>query len=163
MKQIFQLLLPALLCAVLVSCNPSDEQITESAQKALSANPSLSPVSAAVNEGIVTLTGEVETEEAKTLAETSISGVKGVKSIVNSVTVKPQGPTAEELKKTADDALLAKVNENFATYKVEGITATAADGIVTLTGDIKRSNLQNAMKAATESGATKVENKMTIK
>ncbi len=163
MKRIFQLLFPALLCVVLVSCNPSDEQITESVQKTLSANPSLSPVSAAVNEGVVTLSGEVETEDAKTLAESSITGVKGVKSVVNSVTVKPQGPTAEELKKTADDALLAKVNENFATYKVEGITATVADGIVTLTGDIKRSNLQNAMKAATESGATQVENKMTIK
>ncbi len=129
----------------------------------MSDNPSLRPVSATVNEGVVTLAGEVETDEAKSLAESSISGVKGVKSVVNSVTVKPQGPTAEELKKAADDALLAKVNENFATYKVEGITATVADGIVTLTGDVKRSNLQNAMKAASESGATKVENKMTIK
>ena len=163
MKQSFPVLYLAFICALFASCSPSDKQITEAVQKTLSDNPSLTPVSATVSEGVVTLTGEVETDEARTLAESSITGVKGVKSVVNSVTVKPQGPTAEELKKTADDALLAKVNENFATYKVEGITATVADGIVTLTGDIKRSNLQNAMKAATESGATKVENKMTIK
>jgi osmotically-inducible protein OsmY len=163
MKRILPLLFPALICAILISCSPSDEQITESVQKTLSANPSFRPVSATVKEGVVTLSGEVEADETKTLAETSITGVKGVKSVVNSVTVKPAGPTAEELKKTADDALLAKVNENFATYKVQGITATVSDGIVTLTGDIKRSDLQNAMKAATESGAAKVENKMTIK
>ena len=67
-----------------------------------------SPVSAMVKDGVVTLTGEVESETLKTLAETSVSGVKGVKSIVNSVTVKPPGPTPEELKKMADDAPVAK-------------------------------------------------------
>jgi osmotically-inducible protein OsmY len=86
-----------------------------------------------------------------------------VKSVVNDVTVKPKGPSPEELKQMADQALLTKVNENFATYKVEGITATANDGVVTLTGDVKRADLQNVMKAAMESGATKVENQMTIK
>lgn len=135
----------------------------ESVQKTLSANRDLSPVNASVDEGIVTLTGEVESNELKNLAESSMTGIKGVKSVFNSVTVKPQGPTREEMKKAADDALLAKVNENFATYKIEGVTATVSDSIVTLTGDVKRSNLQNVMKAAMESGATKVENKMTIK
>jgi hyperosmotically inducible periplasmic protein len=148
---------------LLVSCSPSDEQINQSVQKVLASNTSLSPVSASAKDGVVTLTGEVESETLRTLAETSVSGVNGVKSVVNSVTVKPPGPTPEELKKMADDALLQKVNANFATYKVTGVTATVADSIVTLTGQIKRSQLQNAMKAAMESGATKVENKLTIK
>lgn len=162
MEKIAYTLITAVLF-LLISCSPSDEQITESVQKVLTANASLSPVSASVKEGVVTLTGEVESETQKTLAETSISGLKGVKSVVNSVTVKPPGPTPEELKKMADEALLQKVNANFETYKVKGVTATVADGIVTLTGQIRRSELQNAMKAATESGATKVENKLTIK
>ena len=51
----------------LVSCKPSDEQITESVQKVLTSNPSLSPVTATVNDGIVTLTGEVESDALKTL------------------------------------------------------------------------------------------------
>ena len=162
MEKIAYTLITAVLF-LLISCSPSDEQITESVQKVLTANASLNPVSASVKEGVVTLTGEVESETQKTLAETSISGLKGVKSVVNSVTVKPPGPTPEELKKMADEALLQKVNANFETYKVKGVTATVADGIVTLTGQIRRSELQNAMKAATESGATKVENKLTIK
>ena len=77
--------------------------------------------------------------------------------------IQPSKPTRLSSVKIADDALLKKVNDNFATYKVQGITATVADSIVTLTGQIKRSELQNAMKAAMESGAAKVENKMTIK
>jgi hyperosmotically inducible periplasmic protein len=162
MKKIVFTLVTAILF-LLVSCTPSDEEINQSVQKVLTSNASLSPVSAIVKDGVVTLTGEVESETLKTLAETSLTGVKGVKSVVNSVAVKPPGPTPEELKKMADDALLQKVNTNFETYKVKGVTATVADGIVTLTGQIKRSELQNAMKAAMESGATKVENKLTIK
>src|SRR5688572_24198446 len=162
MKKIVFTLVAAILF-LLVSCTPSDEEINQSVQKVLTDNASLGPVTASVKDGVVTLTGEVESETLKTLAETSLSGVKGVKSIVNSVTVKPPGPTPEELKKMADDALLQKVNANFETYKVQGVTATVADGVVTLTGQIKRSALQNAMKAAMESGATKVENKLTIK
>jgi hyperosmotically inducible periplasmic protein len=163
MKKITLSFLSIVTVMIISSCSPSDEQITESVQQALSANTSLSPVSASVEEGIVTLTGEVENDELKAQAENSITGVKGVKGVVNSVTVKPKGPSAEELKKAADDAIFARVNENLAKYKVQGITASVADSIVTLTGNVKRSNVQNAMKAAMESGAAKVENKMTIK
>lgn len=148
---------------LLVSCSPSDEQINQSVQKVLTENASLSPVSANVKDGVVTLTGEVESETQRTLAETSVASLDGVKSVVNSVTVKPPGPSPEEVKKMADDALVQKVNANFATYKVTGVTATAVDSVVTLTGQIKRSDLQNAMKSAMESGAKKVENKLTIK
>lgn len=153
----------AAILFLLVSCSPSDEQISQSVNKALTDNESLSPVSASVKDGVVTLNGEVESETLKTLAETSVSTVDGVKSVVNSVTVKPPGPTPQELSKMADDALLQKVNANFATYKVTGVTASVADSIVTLTGQVKRAQLQNAMKAAMESGAAKVENKLTIK
>ena len=163
MKKIASITLVAGMLLLLVSCAPSDEQINQSVQTALTSNASLSSVSAMVKDGVVTLTGEVESETLKTLAETSVSGVKGVKSVINSVTVKPPGPTPEELKKMADDALLQKVNANFATYKVTGVTATVVDSVVTLTGQIKRSGVQNAMKAGMESGAKKVENKLTIK
>ena len=163
MKKIASFTLVTGMLFMMVSCSPSDEQINQSVQTALTSNASLSPVSGLVKDGVVTLTGEVESETLKTLAETSVAGVKGVKSVVNSVTVKPPGPTPEELKKMADDALLQKVNANFATYKVTGVTATVADSIVTLSGQIKRSGVQNAMKAAMESGAKKVENKLAIK
>lgn len=163
MKKVLFLSVPIVFVFALISCTPSDEQIGQAVQKALSTSAGLSPVSASVNDGVVTLSGEVESDEIKALAATTLSEIKGVKSVVNGVTVKPKGPSPEELKRMANEQLLNKVNENFATYKVEGITATANDGVVTLTGEVKRANLQNVMKAAMESGATKVENHMTIK
>ena len=144
-------------------CKPSDEKITAAVQSALDNNPSLNSVSPSVNDGVVTLNGEVETEADKELAESSLSGVKGIKSINNSVTVKPSGPSPEEAKKMADERILTLVNQNLTTYKVQGVNATVEDSVVTLTGEITRANLQNAMKAASESGAARVENKMTIK
>lgn len=162
-KSTFAFIVPFAIAFVVLSCSPSDEQVTESVQQALAANTSLSPVSASVEKGVVTLTGEVENEELRQQAESSIKGIKGVKNVVNSVTVKPKGPSPEELKRSADTALLTKVNENLSRYKVQGVTATVTDSIVTLTGSVKRAEVQNAMKAAMESGAAKVENKLTIK
>jgi osmotically-inducible protein OsmY len=153
----------AAIAFVVAGCGPNDEKISAAVTEALKTNPGLSVINSTVKEGVVTLSGEVESDEQKSAAESLIAAVKGVKSVTNSITVKPKGPSPEELKKLADDALTAKVNENFATYKVEGVTATVADSVVTLTGDIKRANLQNAMKAAMESGAKKVDNKLTIK
>ncbi len=147
----------------LSSCAPSDEKITEAANQALAVNPAFSPVTASVTDGVVTLTGEVENDELKSLAEATLSDVKGVKSVVNNLTVKPQGPTAEELRGMADSALQASVNAAFEKYSVTGVTAAVSDSVVTLTGDIKRSDLANAMKAAMEVAPKKVENQMNIK
>lgn len=151
------------ILAILSSCKPSDEKIAEAAKLALSANAALSPVTSAVKDGVVTLTGEVEDDGIKALAETTLAEVKGIKSIVNNVTVKPKGPSPEEIKASADSALQALVNDAFTKYAVTGITATVADSVVTLTGDIKRKDLPNAMKAAMEAAPKKVENLMTIK
>jgi len=163
MKRSLSLFLVASLCLFVAACKPSDEQLTTAVNEVLKSNPSLSVVSAAVKEGMVTLTGEVDDDALKSTAESLVSAVKGIKGVNNSLTVKPKGPTPEELAKTADDALMAKVNENFGTYKVEGVTAAIKDSVITLTGTIKRANLQNIMKAAMESGAKKVDNQLTIK
>jgi osmotically-inducible protein OsmY len=163
MKRSFSLIVVMALVLFVSGCKPSDEAISAAVTEALKANPSLSVISAAVKDGVVTLTGEVEDDALKSSAESLVAAVKGVKSVDNSITVKPKGPSPEELAIAADGALITKVNENFATYKVEGIKATVQDSVVTLTGDIKRKDLQNAMKAAMESGAKKVDNQMKVK
>jgi len=163
MKKKTSLFMALAILTILSSCAPNDEKITEAAKVALSANAELSPVTASVKDGVVTLTGEVENDGLKALAETTLREVKGIKSIVNNVTVKPKGPSPEEVEAMADSALQGLVNDAFTKYAVTGITATVADSIVTLTGDIKRKDLPNAMKAAMEAAPKKVENKMTIK
>lgn len=163
MKRITILLSSFALIISAISCKPSDDKISEAVKAALSGNAALSTVTPSVKDRVVTLGGEVENEELKALAETTVREVKGVENVVNSLSVKPAGPTPEELKRMADDALQARVNDAFTRYKVTGISAAVADSVVTLTGDIKRADLQNAMKAAMEAGPKKVENKMNIK
>ena len=42
-----------------------------------------------VKDGVVTLSGQVKDEAAKSSAETTAKGVKGVKSVINNLTVAP--------------------------------------------------------------------------
>jgi osmotically-inducible protein OsmY len=163
MKKITIVLLSLVLPVSIISCGPSDDKINEAVKTALAGNGALGTVTTTVTDGVVTLRGEVDNDELKALAETTVREVKGVKSVTNSLSVKPQGPSPEELKRLADEALQARVNDAFTRYKVTGITAAVTDSIVTLTGDIKRADLQNAMKAAMEAAPKKVENKMNIK
>jgi len=163
MKKITIMLMSFALFVSIISCKPSDDKINEAVKTALAGNEALGTVTSSVKDGVVTLRGEVDDDGVKSLAETTVRDIKGVESVVNSLSVKPQGPTPEELKRMADDALQARVTDAFTRYKVTGITAAVTDSVVTLTGDIKRSNLQNAMKAAMEAAPKKVENKMNIK
>lgn len=83
MKKITTLVLSLALLVTLYSCKPNDEKIGEAVKMALSSNAALSPVSATVKDGVVTISGEVESDELKALAESALSGVEGLKSVVN--------------------------------------------------------------------------------
>src|SRR5262245_14632513 len=120
MKKIITLMWSLTLTAMLISCGPNDQQISEAAKTAITGNAALNGVSTSVNKGVVTLSGEVESDELKSLAQTTVTEVKGVKSVVNNISVKPPGPTPEELKRMADSALQAKVTDGFTRYKVSG-------------------------------------------
>jgi hyperosmotically inducible periplasmic protein len=163
MQKISATLMALTVLVMLSSCKPSDEKITEAVKMVLSGKAELSPATITVKDGVVMLTGEVESDELKALAEATVTGVKDVKSVLNNMTVKPKGPSPEEIRKMADSALQGLVNDAFTKYAVSGITAAVTDSIVTLTGDIKRKDLQNAMKAAMEAAPKKVENQMNIK
>jgi osmotically-inducible protein OsmY len=116
------------------------------------------PIRVATASAVVTLTGEVSSAANKARAEELAKGVEGVKSVVNNLTVKVPVPVI-----AADDPLKTQVTANLAKYGITGVTVTVANSEVTLTGDIPRAKLQDAMKAANEAHPKKVNNKLTIK
>jgi osmotically-inducible protein OsmY len=116
------------------------------------------PIRVATASADVTLTGEVSSAANKARAEELAKGVEGVKSVVNNLTVKVPVPVI-----AADDPLKTQVTANLAKYGITGVTVTVANSEVTLTGDIPRAKLQDAMKAANEAHPKKVNNKLTIK
>ena len=144
---------------------PDDATITANVKSKLAADASLA--TAAINvdtkAGAVTLGGTVNADADKGKAETIAKGVEGVKSVTNSLTVKPSAINAAPPPVSPDATLKNTVMANLTKYGVSGVTADVANGEVTLKGDIPRAKLQDAMKAANEAHAKKVINQMTIK
>jgi osmotically-inducible protein OsmY len=154
-------LLTFILCVTLAACNSktSDADVKTSVDNAIAANSNLSGTYTEVKDGVVTLTGQVKDESAKASAETTAKGVKGVKSVNNNLTVAP--PPAAPVEITADDPLKASVDNTVRSYP--GVSASVKDGVITLTGQIKRADLQNLMKSLNALKPKKIENQLTIK
>lgn len=151
-----------LLMGVLTGCNrgPSDETLTESVQAKLKADPSLSasPIKVSTTGGVVTLSGVVNSDADKTRAAGLAKSVEGVKSVTNTLTARPPAPVISQ-----DDPLKTQVTASLTKYGISGVTVSVANGQVTLTGEIPRAKLQDALKAANEAHPRKVNNQLIIK
>jgi hyperosmotically inducible periplasmic protein len=149
----------AVIALLFASCKPSDEKIAEAVKAKIGAVASTINVSVA--DGVATLTGEVKDDATKAAAETALQGIKGLKSVVNSLTVPPPPPPPVVI--NPDDVLRKGIDSVFAAKSIKGVTAAVAEGVVTLSGTIKKSELTKVMQAANELKPKKVLNQMTIK
>lgn len=140
------------------ACKPNDSAVAESVKAKISAVAQGLAVD--VKNGVVTLTGTVADDATKAAVEAALQGVKGVKSVVNSLSVTPPPPPVvinpfEELRKGIQSAFDSKgikgVNFNIDTA-----------GIVTLTGSVKKADLAKVMQAANEAKPKKVINNLNI-
>lgn len=158
--KIKSILLGMSLAVSLVACGPKDADI----QKEITAKISELPgVSVSVKDGVATISGTCKDDAFKANAESIVKGIKGVKSVVNNCEIpapEPEVATAP-VEINPDTVLTTSVNEVVKTYS--GVTATVANGVVTLTGDIKRTQLPALIKSVQELKPKKVENKLTIK
>ena len=151
----------------MLACNkgPDDATITSNVKSKLAADTSLAAdtINVSTKDGVVTLSGTVNAEGDKGKAEQIAKGVEGVKSVTDSLSVKPTVINAPPPTVSPDTELKNTVTANLTKYGVTGVTVNVANGEVTLTGDIARAKLQDAMKAANEAHPKKVSNKMNIK
>jgi len=148
------------LALLLVACGPKDADIQKEIDGKISALPG---VSVTVEKGVATISGTCKDDAFKENAESIVKGIKGVKSVVNNCEIQAPEPVAVEapVQINPDAVLNTTVNEVVKTYA--GVTAVVKDGVVTLTGDIKRNQLPALMKSVQELKPKKVENKLTIK
>lgn len=157
------LCLAALLaCAAACHHGPDDAAITAAVKSKLAADATLaaSVINVETKDGVVTLGGTVNSAADVSKAATLAQSVDGVKSVTNNLTAKP-APTPVVI--AQDDPLKTQVTANLTKYGVTGVTVTVANGEVTLTGDLPRAKLQDAMKAANEAHPKKVNNKLNLK
>ena len=149
-----------ILFVSLAACNskPKDADVKAAVDKSIAAIPYLSEINTDVKDGVVTLSGQVKDDGEKLGAEAAAKAVNGVKSVINNITIAP--PPAAPVVITADDPLKASVDNTIKAYP--GVTATVNDGVITLTGQIKKADLQKLMMALNTLKPKKIENQLTI-
>lgn len=158
--KIRSILLGMSLALSLVACGPKDADIEKEISTKLSALPG---VEVTVKDGVATISGICKDDAFKQNAESIIKAIKGVKSVVNNceIAAPETVATPAPVEINPDAVLNTSVNEVVKTYN--GVSATVKDGVVTLTGNIKRDQLPNLIKSVQELKPKKVENKLTIK
>lgn len=149
------------LSVALVSCkgNVSDADIQTEVNNKLS-DEAGSALSATVSGGVVTVSGTCKDEECKRECAEEVKEVKGVKSVVNNITVAAAQTTAP-VEITADAPLQEAANNVVKEYK--DVKADVKDGVITLRGEIERSKLQDLMAALNALKPKSVENQLSIK
>ncbi|HTH52033.1 MAG TPA: BON domain-containing protein [Pyrinomonadaceae bacterium] len=161
MKIKFLTVLALALTMMLVACGKSDADLTKAATDKLAADK-ITGVTVAVKDGAATLTGEVADITVKTKAEASVKGVEGIKSVTNSITLKPLPPAPTPMGE--DKMMEGTINENLKKASVTGVTVSVSNGQVTLSGEVPtKEDLAKAMQAASSTHPKGVTNNVTVK
>jgi Predicted periplasmic or secreted lipoprotein len=161
--KITKILISFLLMGALfmTGCKPKDADIKTSIEEKMKADPMMAGMTVDVTDGVATISGTCNDEACKTKCEETAKSVKGVKSVVNNCVVPPPPPPPTPVTVNTDDALTKGVMD--ATKDHPTVKASVNDGVITLTGDIKREELQKLMMSLNSLKPKKIENKLTIK
>lgn len=157
--KIRSILLGMCLAFSFVACTPKDADIEKEVNEKLN-TPS---VQVTVHEGVATIVGTCDDDAFKKNIERSVKAVKGVKSVINNcqIPVANEEPAAAAVIINPDNDLDKSVGKVVKAY--DGVSATVVGGVVTLSGEIKRSQLAPLMQSVQELKPKKVDNKLTIK
>jgi osmotically-inducible protein OsmY len=153
-----------LMTSVVVRASEMDDRITSSAQKSYVFKTYLKGDDIKIQsmDGVVTLTGTVSEEYHKSLAQETVAGLPGVKSVDNRLEIKGAPPTAN-----SDAWLRDKVKVTLLFHRSVSASTTEVDvkdGIVTLRGDAA-SQAQKELTteyAKDVEGVKGVNNEMTV-
>lgn len=137
-----------------------DKDIAEAAANALRSNVSVpaSDIKVIVNDGWITLEGNVTFWYQKSTAENAIRSLWGVKGISNNIALKPQ-VRAGDVKSKIQQAF-----HRHATLDANKVNIAVAGGEITLTGEVsswyERDEAERAAWAAP--GVTRVQNTLSV-
>lgn len=140
------------LSTSLVSCKSQADKDAEMKAKIEAVTPG---ATVTVKDGVATLSGENITAEQRMTFEEAAQKIDGVKSVNNNIAI-PAPPVVN-----ADNEIITAAQAIVANYT--GVNASVVNGTITLTGEIKRSDLTTLMQALNAINAGKIDNQLVIK
>lgn len=148
-----------------VSCKPKDADIKAEIEKALKADAMMSNTTVDVKDGVATISGECKNDACKAMCEKTVSGIKGVKSVVNNCSVTPPPPppptAPASVTTTLDEATQQKVKDGL--KDIAGVTVTFEGEKAVLAGEVTKANRMKIMQmlaaAKVKSDVTKLTDK----
>mgnify|MGYP003437113941 CR=1 FL=1 len=155
MKVKFFTVLMLAMALFMSACGKSDADLTKAATDKLAADK-VTGVTVAVKDGVATLTGEVADQAVKAKAEAAVKTVEGIKSVTNSLTLKPL-PVATP---AADPALTGKITEDLKKAGCTGATVAVTNGKVTVTGEVPAAKYATCIQTIQQSGITGIDNQL---
>jgi osmotically-inducible protein OsmY len=155
-KHVLLVVTALVLSVVLAACGKSDADVQKAVQAKLTAD-GVTGVTAAVKDGVATLSGEVADITVKNKAEGSAKGVDGVKSVTNNITLKPLPTPTPPI---ADPALTGKVEENLKKAGCTGATVSVENGKVTIKGSVPEAKYVECIQVVNQSGVGSIDNQL---
>lgn len=137
--------------------NVKDSDLQKKAMEVLATNPDATDISVTVIDKIATLSGSVADDVTKSYVETSVLGVKGIKSVVNNIMVVPPAPDYTEINAALNAALPDALKDH------PTVVAEVKDGIIILTGEVKEKDLPMVMEKVSALNPLGVQNNITVK
>ena len=145
-----------------VSCKPKDTDVQNAIETKLKAKPDMGTVAVNFKDGVATLSGVCKDDVCKADCEKIAADEKGVKSVINNLTIASAAtPATTPITIAADDPLAKSVTD--ATKDFPTVNAAVNKGVITLTGEIKKASLPKLMMALNSLHPKKIDNKLTVK
>ena len=136
-KNVFYALMLVATASMLgTGCKPKDADVQKKVEETLSST-NIAQLTVNVTEGTVTVGGQAADETARTSWEEAVKGIKGVKSLINNLSV--AAPVVIE----ADPVLTEAVGKLLEAY--ETVESSITEGVINLSGTIKRDNWKELM------------------
>lgn len=132
----------------LTSCAPKDADIKAAVETKLKAKPDMATAMVDVKDGVTTLSGECKDESCKADCEKMAQDVKGVKTVINNLTIAapPPAPTPEPASLTTelDAATQQKVKDGL--KDIKGVTVEFSGDKAVLSGEVTKANRMKIMQ-----------------
>jgi osmotically-inducible protein OsmY len=157
MKAKFLTVLMLAFAVMAAACGKSDTDLATAVNDKLKAD-GITGVTAAVKDGVATLSGEVADITVKTKAEASAKTVEGIKS-VDGANLKTK-PLPVATPAAPDQALTGKINEDLKKAGCTGANAVVVNGVVSVVGEVPAAKFRECVQIVQQSGITGIKNEL---